>query len=101
MQSGCKSTISPFYGIVAPSAYIYFCGRKTTKVIDLNNKTISKINGIPYTDGHSVSIEKYQGKFYFTAYGVDKSGVFSYDPATGAVEHVIDCNSDISYMHIF
>ena len=70
-------------------------------VIDLNNKTISKINGIPYTDGHSVSIEEYQGKFYFTAYGVDKSGVFSYDPATGAVEHVIDCNSDISYMHIF
>lgn len=70
-------------------------------VIDLNNKTISKINGIPYTDGHSVSIEAYQGKFYFTSYGVDKSGVFSYDPATGAVEHVIDCNSDISYMHIF
>jgi len=70
-------------------------------VIDLNNKTISKINGIPYTDGHSCSIEKYQDKYYFAAYGVDKSGVFSYDPANGAVEHVINCNSDISYLHIF
>ena len=70
-------------------------------VIDLNNKTISKINGIPYTDGHSCSIVKYQNKFYFTSYGVDKSGVFSYDPATGAVEHVINCNSDISYLYIF
>lgn len=70
-------------------------------VIDLNSKTISKIDGIPYTDGHSCSIEEYQGKFYLTAYGVDKSGIFSYDPANGAVEQVTSCNSDISFMHIF
>ncbi len=70
-------------------------------LIDLNNKTITKIDGIPYTDGHSCSIEKYQDKFYFSAYGVDKSGIFSYDPATGAVEHVTSCNADISFMHIF
>lgn len=70
-------------------------------VIDLNNKTISKINGIPYTDGHSVSIVRYQDKFYFCAYGVDKSGVFEYDPANGNVKHVIKSNSDISYLYIF
>ena len=79
-----------------------YTARNTMAVsIDLNAKTITKIDGIPYTDGHSCSIAKYQNKYYLSSYGVDKSGVFSYDPATGSVEHVINCNSDISYLYIF
>ncbi len=70
-------------------------------VIDLNNKTVKRIQGIPDTDPHSGSICEFNGKFYFSAYGVNASGVFSYDPATGAVEHVLECNTDISYLHIF
>ncbi|MBR6369593.1 MAG: hypothetical protein IKS24_00780 [Bacteroidaceae bacterium] len=70
-------------------------------VIDLNAKTITRIDGIPNTDGHSVCIVKHDNLFYLTAYGVNQSGVFSYNPATGAVEQVISCNSDISYLYIF
>jgi len=70
-------------------------------VIDLNSKTIKRIQGIPNTDPHSGSICEYDGKFYVTAYGVDASGVFSYDPATGTAEQVLQCNTDLSYLYIF
>jgi len=70
-------------------------------IIDLNDKTVKRIQGIPNTDPHSGSICEYNGKFYFAAYGVNASGLFSYDPATDDVEHVLQCNTDISYLHIF
>ncbi len=70
-------------------------------IIDLNSKTIKRIQGIPNTDPHSGSICEYDGKFYVTAYGVDASGVFSYDPTTGNAEQVLQCNTDLSYLYIF
>lgn len=79
----------------------YTAHNSIAAVIDLNNKTVKRIQGIPNTDPHSGSICEYNGKYYLTAYGVNASGVFSYDPVTGNVEHVLECNTDISYLHIF
>ena len=70
-------------------------------IIDINNKTVKRIQGIPNTDPHSCSIDLYDGKVYFAAYGVNASGIFAYDPSNEAVEHVQECNTDISYLKIF
>lgn len=70
-------------------------------IIDLNKRTIKQIEGIPYSDGHSVSIEYHDGMVYFSAFGVDKAGVFSYDPKTEAVQHVISLSGNLAYIHFF
>jgi len=69
--------------------------------INLNTKTIKKIEGVPYTDGHSVAIEEHNGEVLFSAYGEDKSGLFAYNPSTGAVRHALSFNSNIVYVHFF
>ena len=69
--------------------------------LNLNTKTIKKIEGIPYTDGHSVAIEAHNGEVYFSAYGENKSGLFAYNPATGTVRHALSFNSNIVYLHFF
>ena len=66
--------------------------------IDLKARTIKKIEGVPYTDGHSVAIEMHNGEVYF---GEDKSGLFAYNPATGAVRHALNFNSNIVSIHFF
>ena len=63
--------------------------------------TVSDIQGIPYSDGHSVSIEYHDGQVYFSAFGVDKAGVFSYDPKTEAVQQVISLSGNLAYIHFF
>ncbi len=69
--------------------------------MDLGARTIKKIEGIPYTDGHSVAIAEHNGEVLFSAYGEDKSGLFAYNPATGAVRHALSFNSNIVYVHFF
>ena len=70
-------------------------------IIDLNKRTIKQIEGIPYSDGHSVSIEYHDGLVYFSAFGVDKAGVFSYDPKTEAVKQVLSLSGNLAYIHFF
>lgn len=70
-------------------------------VIDLNAKTIKKIEDIPYTDGHSVAINLHQGEVLLAAYGSEKSGIFSYNPQTGEVKHMLKSPGNISFMHAF
>ncbi|MBP5741169.1 MAG: hypothetical protein J6W59_05405 [Bacteroidales bacterium] len=70
-------------------------------MIDLNKKTIKKIEGVPYTDGHSVVIEYHDGEVLFSSFGVDKAGIFGYDPSTGAVRHLMSSSVNIAYLHFF
>lgn len=70
-------------------------------IIDLNKKTIKKIEGVPYTDGHSVVIEYHGGEVLFSSFGVDKAGIFAYNPATEAVSHLMASSVNIAYLHFF
>ncbi len=70
-------------------------------LIDLKAKTIKKIEGIPLTDGHSVLIEEHKGKIILGAYGKDKVGFFTYDPATGKVTHDATTVGNPIFVHFF
>lgn len=70
-------------------------------MIDLKAGSIGKIDGIPYTDGHSVAIEYRNGEILFAAYGVDAAGVFAYSPATGKVRKAVSSAGNIAFMHFF
>lgn len=70
-------------------------------MIDLKARSIGKIDGIPYTDGHSVAIEYRNGEILFAAYGVDAAGVFAYSPATGKVRKAVSSAGNIAFMHFF
>lgn len=69
--------------------------------IDLDKRTVKKIEGVPYSDGHSVAIEYHDGVVYFSSFGVDKAGIFAYDPATGAVTQPVSLNGNVNYIHFF
>ncbi|SKC47636.1 hypothetical protein SAMN06298214_0790 [Bacteroidales bacterium WCE2004] len=69
--------------------------------IDLDKRTVKKIEGVPYSDGHSVAIEYHEGVVYFSSFGVDKAGIFAYDPATGTVTQPISLNGNVNYIHFF
>ena len=64
---------------------------------DLLNWEFTRVEHVP----SAPDLVEYNGKFYVTAYGVDASGVFSYDPATDSAEQVLQCNTDLSYLYIF
>ncbi len=66
--------------------------------IDLANKTISKIDGIPHTDGFSIIIEKWGEKVLFSASGESASGIFSYDLNTAKVEQVLSSAYNIDHI---
>jgi len=70
-------------------------------LIDLKAKTIKKIDGIPLTDGHSVFITKMKDKVIFAAFGTDKVGLFSFDPATGTVQQLLSTQGNPAYFHAF
>ena len=70
-------------------------------IIDLNKRTIKMIEGIPCSDGHSVAIEYHDGLVYYSAFGVDKAGVFTYDPKTEEVKQVISLSGNLNYIHFF
>ena len=64
-------------------------------------RTVKKIEGVPYSDGHSVAIEYHDGVVYFSSFGVDKAGIFAYDPATGTVTQPVSLNGNVNYIHFF
>ena len=70
-------------------------------LIDLRAKTIKKIEGIPLTDGHSISINKVGTNAIFGAFGTDKVGLFSFDPATGEVQQLLSTQGNPAYFHAF
>ena len=70
-------------------------------IIDLSAKTIKKIDGIPFSDGHSIAIGKLENKAVFAAFGTDKAGLFTFDPTTGAVQQVLSTVGNPAYFHAF
>ncbi len=94
--------VAAFVGVLELMSDNPYTARNSMAVeIDLKARTIKKIEGVPYTDGHSVAIEMHNGEVYFSAYGEDKSGLFAYNPATGAVRHALNFNSNIVSIHFF
>lgn len=69
--------------------------------IDLNAKTIKKIEGIPLTDGHSISINKFNDLVAFGAYGKSEVGFFTYDPTSGEVKHTLTTEGNPNFLHVF
>ena len=70
-------------------------------IIDLKKRTIKMIEGIPCSDGHSVAIECHDGLVYFSSFGVDKAGVFTYDPKTEEVKQALSLSGNLNYIHFF
>ena len=94
--------VAAYVGIVELMGDNPYTARNAMAVMmDLNKHTIRKIDGIPYSDGHSVAIEYHGGEVYFSAYGVEKAGVFSYNPETGAVRQPISLSGNLTYIHFF
>jgi len=94
--------LAAYVGILELNGNNPYTARNSMAVmIDLNTKTIKKIEGIPYTDGHSVAIEYHNGEVLFAAYGVDASGIFAYNPVTGNVRQALSTSGNIAFMHFF
>ena len=70
-------------------------------IIDLKKRSIKMFEGIPCSDGHSVAIEYHDGLVYFSSFGVDKAGVFTYDPNTGEVKQALSLSGNLNYIHFF
>lgn len=54
--------------------------------IDLYNKTITKIEGVGYSNPHACAVAKYGDKVVFGVTNKTQSGFFSYEPATKKAE---------------
>ena len=94
--------VAAYVGVIELMGDNPYTARNSMAVlIDLNERTIKKIEGIPYSDGHSVAIEYHDGEVLFSSYGVDKAGVFAYNPTTGAVRQVISLSGNLTYIHFF
>ncbi len=70
-------------------------------LIDLKNKTIKKIEGVPLSDGASVFIEEHNGKIILGVYGKNKAGFFTYDPKTEKVTHDATTVGNPAFVHFF
>lgn len=94
--------VAAYVGVLELAGENPYTARNTMAVmIDLEAKSIKKIDGIPYTDGHSVAMEYHNGEVLFSAYGVDDSGIFAYNPATGKTRKALSSNGNIAFMHFF
>ncbi len=54
--------------------------------VDLYNKTITKIEGLGYSNPHACAVAKYGNKVVYGLSNKTEHGLFSYDPATKKVE---------------
>lgn len=54
-------------------------------VIDLEQRTIQQIEGIPVSNPHAVALGRYNDQIMIGSAGKERSGFYSYDPKTGAV----------------
>lgn len=70
-------------------------------LIDLNAKTMKKIEGIPLTDPQSLFIGTYENDVMLSAFGSDKIGLFRYNPANGSVQQVLTTEGNPTFFHKF
>ncbi len=79
-----------------------YTSRNTIAVLmDLNTKTIKRIEGVPVTDGHSVCLDEYKDLVVLGAYGKNKAGFFTYNPTTEEVEYVLSTVGNPASFHYF
>ncbi|PIF06306.1 MAG: hypothetical protein CSA36_02120 [Draconibacterium sp.] len=90
-----------FASILELSTDPYTSKNNMAVLIDLEEKTIKKIEGLPLTDGHSVLLEEHNGKVILGIYGKDKAGFFTYDPATEEVTHDATTVGNPTFVHFF
>lgn len=71
--------------------------------IDLNAKKITRIEGIPVTNGYSCAIGKYKNQYLFGNTNQTTKGFYTFDPATGKVsaEPVIKVEGFPQFVHWF
>lgn len=94
--------LAAYVGIIELMGDNPYTARNSMPVlIDLDKRTVKMIEGIPCSDGHSVAIEYHDGVVYFSSFGVDKAGIFTYDPATGAVSQPVSLTGNVNYIHFF
>lgn len=94
--------VAAYVGILELNGENPYTSRNSMAVVmDLKTKTISRIKGIPETDGHSVAITKHNGEVYFSSYGVNDAGIFIYEPVTHSGRRVLAATGNIGFMHIF
>lgn len=97
-----KGLVAAYVGIVELNTGNPYTARNSMAVIiDLKARTIKQIKGIPYTDGHSVAIEKHKREVFFAAFGADVSGIFAYNPDTNEVRQVLRAKENISFLYFF
>ena len=70
-------------------------------LIDLNAKTIKKIEGVPLTDPQSLFIGTYENDVILSAFGSDKVGLFRYNPTNGNVQQVLTTEGNPTFFHAF
>ena len=70
-------------------------------LINLNAKTIKKIDGIPYTDSHSVFIGRNNNEVIFGVSGTDKRGLFSYNPTTNTAQQLLKTDGGADFFYAF
>ena len=80
---------------------LYTAKNAMAVLIDFNAKSISQINGVPLTDGHSILITKLNDKVIFGAFGADKRGLFAFDPTTGTVKQILSTTGNPAFFHAF
>lgn len=94
--------IAAYVGIIELMTNNPYTARNSMAVIiDLNDKTIKKIDGIPLTDGHSVAIESHNGQIIFGAYGESQAGFFTYNPSTEEVKLSLTTIGNPAFIHPF
>lgn len=94
--------IAAYVGILELATDNPYTAKNSMAVImDLNTRTIRRIADIPITDGHSVFIQKYGSEVYFSAYGTEASGVFSYNPETNKSRQVLKASCNVVFFHFF
>lgn len=94
--------LAAYVGIIELMGDNPYTARNSMPVfIDLKARTIRMIEGIPCSDGHSVAIEYHDGLVYYSSFGVDKAGVFTYNPGTEEVKQVISLSGNLNYIHFF
>ncbi len=97
---GNKKVVA-FASILELSKDPYTSKNNMAVLIDLKNKTIKKIEGVPLTDGHSVLLEEHNGEVILGIYGKDKAGFFTYDPITEKVTHDATTVGNPTFVHFF
>ena len=71
-------------------------------IVDLYNKTVKVINGLPHSNGHGIAMGIHKGKIVYGSANEEYNGFCTYDPNTGNIEsRVITVTGFPSFFYSF